>query len=103
LLIIFSRSGYLGLNLIKLKKLFTINPVAMIKKIHSFMDKSFWKQVNKTVDKFETKHPLVKVTVGLGLVIVGIVGIILPVMPGWIFLIPGLILIFPSAQKYFKK
>jgi len=31
--------------------------------------------------------------VGLGLVILGILGLILPVMPGWIFLIPGLLIL----------
>ena len=30
---------------------------------------------------------------GFGLVVLGIVGLILPVMPGWIFLIPGLVIL----------
>jgi len=30
---------------------------------------------------------------GFGLLLLGIVGIILPVMPGWIFLIPGLVIL----------
>jgi uncharacterized membrane protein YbaN (DUF454 family) len=30
---------------------------------------------------------------GVFLVIIGILGIILPVMPGWIFLIPGLVIL----------
>jgi uncharacterized protein YqgC (DUF456 family) len=39
---------------------------------------------------------------GVGLVLVGIVGLILPIMPGWIFIIPGLLLLadyFDSAKK----
>jgi len=39
---------------------------------------------------------------GLVLVIVGIIGLILPVMPGWIFLIPGLVLLsdqFPAVRR----
>lgn len=39
---------------------------------------------------------------GFGLVIVGLTGLILPFMPGWIFLIPGLVILserFPWAKK----
>ena len=39
---------------------------------------------------------------GVGLVILGIVGLILPVMPGWIFLIPGLVILsdfFPPLRR----
>ncbi len=75
----------------------------MFKKIASFMDKSFWNQVHRIVDKFDKTHPVTRFGVGLGLVILGITGIILPVMPGWIFLIPGLVLIFPSSKKWLKR
>jgi uncharacterized membrane protein YbaN (DUF454 family) len=34
-----------------------------------------------------------RITAGFGLVILGIIGIILPIMPGWIFLIPGLVIL----------
>jgi len=34
----------------------------------------------------------VRIAVGLVLVVVGIAGLVLPIMPGWIFLIPGLAL-----------
>jgi uncharacterized membrane protein YbaN (DUF454 family) len=46
-----------------------------------------------------------RVSTGLGLVILGIIGLILPVMPGWIFLIPGLIILseyFPGVKKLVK-
>ena len=36
------------------------------------------------------------------MVLLGIVGIILPIMPGWIFLIPGLVILaeyFPALQR----
>ena len=36
---------------------------------------------------------LVRTITGFLLVIVGIVGLILPIMPGWIFLIPGLLML----------
>ncbi len=36
---------------------------------------------------------LIRIGGGIGLVILGIIGLILPVMPGWIFLIPGLIIL----------
>ena len=43
-----------------------------------------------------------RVALGIGLVIVGIVGLILPVMPGWVFLIPGLVILgdyFPPIRR----
>jgi uncharacterized membrane protein YbaN (DUF454 family) len=39
---------------------------------------------------------------GLGLVLLGIIGLILPVMPGWVFLIPGLMILaerFPAVRR----
>lgn len=39
---------------------------------------------------------------GIGLVILGIAGLILPVMPGWIFLIPGLVILadyYPPIRR----
>lgn len=41
-------------------------------------------------------------SLGVGLVILGIIGLILPVMPGWIFLIPGLVILadyFPPIRR----
>ena len=38
------------------------------------------------------RFPL-RVAAGIFLVLLGIVGLILPIMPGWIFLIPGLLLL----------
>ena len=40
---------------------------------------------------------LLRTVGGFVLVVVGIVGLILPIMPGWIFLIPGLGLL---AERY---
>ncbi|MBI5282259.1 MAG: PGPGW domain-containing protein [Candidatus Solibacter usitatus] len=34
-----------------------------------------------------------KILSGIGLVILGIIGLILPIMPGWVFLIPGLVIL----------
>jgi UPF0716 family protein affecting phage T7 exclusion len=66
------------------------------------MDKSFWSHVHKTVQKFDDYNPILRVLIGICLVVTGIVGIILPIMPGWIFLIPGIILIFPFTKNWFK-
>ena len=38
---------------------------------------------------------------GFLLVLVGVIGLILPILPGWIFLIPGLVILserFPSLK-----
>jgi uncharacterized membrane protein YbaN (DUF454 family) len=36
---------------------------------------------------------ILEITSGFLLVLIGIVGLVLPIMPGWIFLIPGLVLL----------
>jgi uncharacterized membrane protein YbaN (DUF454 family) len=44
----------------------------------------------------------VRISGGLGLVLLGIIGLILPIMPGWIFLIPGLVILaeyFPPIHR----
>jgi uncharacterized membrane protein YbaN (DUF454 family) len=43
-----------------------------------------------------------RIASGIGLVLVGVIGVILPVMPGWIFLIPGLVILadyFPPVRR----
>lgn len=43
---------------------------------------------------------------GVGMVILGIIGLILPIMPGWIFLIPGLMILaeeFPWLDRFLNK
>jgi uncharacterized protein YqgC (DUF456 family) len=45
---------------------------------------------------------LLKIIGGIGLILIGLVGLILPVMPGWIFIIPGLMILaeyFPSVRR----
>jgi uncharacterized membrane protein YbaN (DUF454 family) len=47
------------------------------------------------------RHAL-RIGAGFGLVILGIVGLIMPIMPGWVFLIPGLVLLadyFPPVRR----
>lgn len=45
---------------------------------------------------------LVRIAAGVGLVIAGLVGLALPILPGWIWLIPGLAILapeFPWAKR----
>ena len=45
---------------------------------------------------------IVRIAAGMGLVLLGIIGLILPIMPGWVFLIPGLLILadyFPAVHK----
>jgi uncharacterized membrane protein YbaN (DUF454 family) len=47
-------------------------------------------------------HRILHFVSGIGLVILGIIGLILPIMPGWVFLIPGLIILadfFPPIHR----
>jgi hypothetical protein len=39
-----------------------------------------------------------KLFCGFGLVLIGLVGLIMPVMPGWLFIIPGLVIL----GEYFR-
>jgi len=40
----------------------------------------------------------VRIALGVVLVLVGILGLVLPIMPGWIFLIPGLALVTSGTR-----
>lgn len=43
-----------------------------------------------------------RVSAGVFLVILGVLGLVLPIMPGWIFLIPGLVILgdyFPPVKR----
>jgi uncharacterized membrane protein YbaN (DUF454 family) len=45
---------------------------------------------------------VLRILTGSGLVLLGIAGIILPILPGWVFLIPGLIMLadyFPPVRR----
>lgn len=45
---------------------------------------------------------ILRIGFGIILIIVGIVGLILPVMPGWVFIIPGLMILgdyFPPVRR----
>lgn len=45
---------------------------------------------------------LFRIALGLAMIAVGIVGLILPIMPGWVFIIPGLIILadyFPPVRR----
>jgi uncharacterized membrane protein YbaN (DUF454 family) len=43
-----------------------------------------------------------RIGLGIVLVLVGVIGLILPIMPGWVFLIPGLVILgeyFPPIRR----
>ena len=45
---------------------------------------------------------VLRIAAGIGLVLIGIVGLILPIMPGWVFIIPGLAILadyFPPIRR----
>jgi len=49
---------------------------------------------------------IIEIIVGIFLVIIGLVGGVIPILPGWILGIPGLILLskhFPIAKNIFNK
>ena len=39
-----------------------------------------------------------KLLSGFGLILIGLIGLIMPIMPGWVFIIPGLIIL----GEYFR-
>jgi uncharacterized membrane protein YbaN (DUF454 family) len=51
--------------------------------------------------RLQHPHPVLRVTrliAGLTLVVIGVVGLALPVIPQWPFLIPGLLLLAPESR-----
>ncbi len=47
-----------------------------------------------------------RIVVGIILVVLGVLGLILPIVPGWVFLIPGLIILstkFTWAKKLLER
>lgn len=45
---------------------------------------------------------IVKIGTGLGLIFIGLIGLIMPIMPGWVFIIPGLLILaeyFPPIRR----
>lgn len=42
---------------------------------------------------------IIRILLGIAIVMIGIVGLIVPIMPGWLFIIPGLVLINPEKGK----
>jgi uncharacterized membrane protein YbaN (DUF454 family) len=43
-----------------------------------------------------------RIVLGICLILVGLVGLIMPVMPGWVFIIPGLVILgdyFPPVHR----
>ena len=46
---------------------------------------------------------LVKLIGGTALVVLGILGLLLPILPGWIFLIPGLAVLSTATPKVRRK
>lgn len=45
---------------------------------------------------------LLRMLTGFGLLFIGLLGLVLPIMPGWIFIIPGLLILadyFPPVHR----
>ena len=42
---------------------------------------------------------ILRISAGVGLILVGIVGLILPIMPGWVFIIPGLVILAEYSPR----
>jgi len=45
---------------------------------------------------------ILRLITGISLVLIGILGLLLPIMPGWVFLIPGLVILaefFPPIRR----
>ncbi|HLD72991.1 MAG TPA: PGPGW domain-containing protein [Candidatus Nanoarchaeia archaeon] len=50
------------------------------------------------------KNGFLRKTIGISLVVIGIISLIVPVAPGWLFILTGLILLkYPPLKKYLLK
>jgi uncharacterized membrane protein YbaN (DUF454 family) len=60
-------------------------------------------QRNATIENVKVQlRKILRTIFGIILVLLGVTGLILPIMPGWIFLIPGLIILsdyFPGIKR----
>ena len=64
-----------------------------------FLKKNSKKNINMKIED------IIKITIGFILIIIGIIGGIIPIFQGWMFGIPGLIILskyFKSAKKILK-
>lgn len=57
-----------------------------------------WAQ--KMVKKIQSKNPLVRYSLSIFFVFLGLVGFLLPIVPGWSFIIPGVMIV---SKKFAKK
>ncbi len=55
-------------------------------------------KLTRDIRAFRRKKPLF----ALIFILLGLVGWILPILPGWLFMIFGLILLFPSLEEKLK-
>lgn len=52
----------------------------------------------------QIKNGILRKVIGILLIAIGILGLIFPIVPGWIFLIPGLIILKINIfKKYFDR
>ncbi|MGH9672652.1 MAG: PGPGW domain-containing protein [Bryobacteraceae bacterium] len=45
---------------------------------------------------------ILRLLTGIGLLLIGLAGLLLPILPGWLFIIPGLIILadyFPPVRR----
>ena len=55
-----------------------------------------------TLEEGTSLRAILRIASGIGLVIIGVIGLIMPIMPGWIFLIPGLVILadyYPPIKR----
>ena len=60
------------------------------------MDEQTKEQAKRTLWKM-IRRPL-RMGAGVALVLVGLAGLILPILPGWVFLVPGITILFPGSR-----
>ena len=53
--------------------------------------------MNRTVLHWTIRHTL-RIGAGIALIALGIVGLILPLLPGWPFIASGIVLLWPKSQ-----
>ncbi|GAB4147047.1 MAG: hypothetical protein OHK0017_08300 [Patescibacteria group bacterium] len=65
--------------------------------------KTTTKIIDEIYGKFKNWPIIFRLPIALILIVVGIIGIITPIMPGWIFFIPGVMLLSAKDGKWLKE
>jgi uncharacterized membrane protein YbaN (DUF454 family) len=61
-----------------------------------------FEKIDNIIKSNQKHHPMLQRIIGVGFCGLGVIGLILPFMPGFVFLLPGVALISPKVYNSIK-